>query len=127
MGTTVKQGIVQLIYATFLHNSQVLALSFGLVMTLILLFKKPKRLYLFFFLGFAFLIAHFEYLKHIVDPLQKQTVGVVITEEGFSRTRRWIDLFFNDIVPLAMYLIGWGSIFIGIFLTGNEKKKKKRR
>ena len=122
MSPVVKQGIIQLIYSTFLHNSETIALFIGIVLTLFLLFRKPKRVYLFFLIGFVCLLIRLEYLKHIVDPLEQQTVGVVITEEGHFRTKRWIDLFFNDLLPLGMYLAGWGSIFLGISSAGKKNR-----
>jgi len=126
MSPVIKQGIIQLIYATFLHNSEVIAFSLGIVISLFLLFRYPKRVYLFFLVGFVCLLIRFEYLKHVVDPLYQQTVGVVVSEEGHFRARKWMDLFFNDLLPLVFYLLGWGSIFGGIFLAetkGGERKK----
>ena len=111
MSPVIKQGIIQLIYATFLHNSEVIAFSLGIVISLVLLFRHPKRVYLFFLVGVVCLLIRFEYLKHIIDPLYQQTVGVVVSEEGHFRARKWMDLFFNDLLPLLFYLVGWGSIF----------------
>jgi Na+/phosphate symporter len=123
MNVAIKQGLVQLIYATFLHNSEVIALFLGILISLFLLIRRPKRTYTFFLIGFSLLLIRLEYLKHIADPLQKQTVGVVVTEEGYRRTRRFIDLFINDFIPLAMYFTGWGSTFLGIISAGRRKKK----
>ncbi len=126
MSPVIKQGLIQLIYSTFLHNSEVIALTVAIAISLLLLLRKPERIYVLFLLGFTLLLARFEYLKHVVDPLYKQTVGVVITEQGeYLKTRRLMDLFFNDLVPLALYIFGWGSIFSAMFLSkkGGEKKK----
>jgi len=133
MNSHVKQGLFQLVYATFLHNSEAIALSIGIVISLTLLFKKPARLYLYFFLSFSLLLARFEYLKHLVDPLQEQTVTTVITEEGHFRAKRLFDLFFNDLVPMILYLLGWGFLFFGISkakndeLLGKKKNEKKAK
>jgi len=124
MSPVVEQGLIQLLYATFLHNSEVIALFLGIVLSLVFLLRKPKRVYVFFLIGFSLLLLRFEYLKHIVDPLQKQTVGVVVSEEGYFRTRRWLDVFFNDLIPLGLYILGWGGIFSGLFLAGERKKGK---
>jgi len=126
MSPVVKQGIIQLIYSTFLHNSEAIALFTGIALALFLLFRKPKRVYLFFLIGFVCLLVRLEYLKHIVDPLEQQTVGVVVTEEGHFRTKRWIDLFLNDLLPLAMYLAGWGGVFLGLFSVGKKNKVVKK-
>ena len=97
-----------------------------IIVSLFLLLRKPERIYVLFLLGFTLLLARFEYLKHVVNPLYKQTVGVVITEQGeYLRTRRLMDLFFNDIIPLVLYIFGWSSIFLAMILSrkGGEKKK----
>lgn len=120
----VQQGIIQLIYSTFLHNSEALAFFAGIICTLILLLRKPQRIYVLFLLGFTILFVRFEYLKHIADPLQQQTVGVVVTEQGYQRTRRLIDIFINDFLPLGMYIAGWGSIFWAM-IFGNKKIERK--
>lgn len=123
MSPVVKQGLFQLLYSTFLHNSEALALLVGVGLTLVLLFLKPKRNYLLFFVGFLFLLLRFEYLKHVADPLAQQTIGVVVTQQGFQRTRRLIDIFINDLIPLLMYFIGWGSLFLGILFSRGLNRK----
>lgn len=122
MSPLIKQGIIQLIYSTFLHNSEALAFFAGIICALILLLRKPKRIYVLFLIGFTALFIRFEYLKHIVDPLQQQTVGVVVTEQGYQRTRRLIDILINDLLPLGMYFLGWGSIFLAMVNFGRQKK-----
>jgi hypothetical protein len=126
MDKIIQQGIGQLIYATFLHNNEIIAFSLGILITLFLLFRRPRRVYLFFLIAFVCLLIRFEYLKHIVDPLSQQTIGVVVTEEGHWRTRKWLDLFFNNFIPLVLYLLGWGSMFIGLFLTSLDDEAERR-
>ncbi len=131
MSPNIQQGLFQLVYATFLHNSEAIALFVGIVISLFLLYKKPVRVYLYFLLGFTFLLARFEYLKHVVDPLHAQTVGIVVTEEGFYRTRRAFDIFFNDLVPMGLYVLGWGGLFMGVVKreeeSGKVNKKKRKK
>lgn len=123
MNPVVQQGMIQLVYSTFLHNSEAIALLAGIVIALLLLLRKPQRIYVLFLIGFTVLFIRFEYLKHIADPLQQQTVGVVVTEEGYQRTRRLIDIFINDLVPLVMYFGGWGSLFLAMILTNKKNRK----
>lgn len=123
MNPVVQQGVIQLVYSTFLHNSEAIALFAGVVTALLLLLRKPKRIYVLFLIGFTILFIRFEYLKHIADPLQQQTVGVVVTEEGYHRTRRLIDIFINDLVPLMMYFGGWASLFLAMILTSKKERK----
>jgi len=120
MNPELKQGFIQLVYSTFIHNSEAIAFAVGVLLSLYLLFKKPKRIYLLFLIGFTSLLLRQEYLKHIVSSLSRQTVGVVVTGKGHFRTRRLLDLFFNNFLPFGMYLVGWGSVFIGIVL---DRKK----
>ena len=120
----IKQGLIQLIYSTFLHNSEVIALVVAIAISLLLLLRKPERIYVLFLLGFTLLLARFEYLKHVVNPLYKQTVGVVVTEQGgYLRTRKLMDLFFNDLIPLALYILGWGSIFLAMIFASKKPRK----
>lgn len=121
MSPIIKQGIFSLIYSTFLHNSEVIALFLAAIFTLVLLFRKPSRFYLLFFVGFSLLLVRIEYLKHIVDPLQKQTQAVVVQESGHFRARRIIDVFLNDILPFVMYVAGWFSIFWGLLIYKGKK------
>ncbi len=123
MNSVVQQGMIQLIYSTFLHNSEAMAFFMGIVISLLLLLKKPQRIYVLFLFGFTALFIRFEYLKHIADPLQQQTVGVVVTEQGYQRTRRLIDIFINDLIPLVLYIGGWGSLFVAIITTGRKNRK----
>lgn len=127
MAPLVKQGIIQFLFSTFLHNSEVFGFLTALVFSLLLLIYRPRRVYIFFFIGFSFLLLHFEYLKHIADPLQLQTTAVVVSEDGYVRTRRWLDLLINNFIPLCLYILGWSGILIGLFLAGKKEKNKKRR
>jgi hypothetical protein len=123
MNAVVQQGMIQLVYSTFLHNSEALAFFVGIVLALLLLLRKPQRIYVLFLLGFTTLFIRFEYLKHIADPLQQQTVGVVVTEQGYQRTRRLIDIFINDLLPLVMYIGGWGSLFMAMIFSNKKNRK----
>ncbi|MBD3279341.1 MAG: hypothetical protein GF390_01365 [Candidatus Pacebacteria bacterium] len=125
MAPTIKTGLVQLIYFTWLHNDQALALFIGIMITAVLLFLRPKRITMFFLLGFVFLLARFEYLKHIADPLHAQTLNTVVQEDGHFRARKYLDLFFNDLVPLGLYLVGWGSLLLGVIMSGLQGRKPK--
>ncbi|MGD9129276.1 MAG: hypothetical protein PVJ09_02205 [Candidatus Woesebacteria bacterium] len=123
MNPALKTGLARLVYLTFLHNSDAIALFLGIILALVLLLRKPRRVYVFFLLAFVLLLARFEYLKHVVDPLQEQTVTTVIQEEGHHRAKRWFDVFFNDFVPMILYLSGWGTLFLGILISGGDMGK----
>ena len=118
-----QQGLFNLIYFTWLHNSQAIAYFIGAVITLILQFKKPNRKNLLFFVGFLVLLINFEYQKHFIDPLLEQTIQVVL-EQGSTATRfqRFANFFFQKLIPFSSYIIGWGGIFIAIILGSKEQK-----
>ncbi len=109
-----KQGLFQLIYFTYLHNQLAIGLIIAALVALILLLKKPQRQYVFFFLGFLLLILHFEYQKHIVKDLADQTIATLFLEEGNYRFRWLTKVGLYHLVPLIMWLLGWGSIILGL-------------
>ena len=114
---SLKTGLFQLLYFTFLHNADAIAYLVGIVFVFILLIKKPRRLLILFLLSFIMLELRFQYLKHIVDPLYDQTVGAMLQEGTFFRTRKLIDTILNDLIPMILYVGGWGCMFIGIFFS----------
>ena len=120
-----QQGMFQLIYWTWLHNYEVIALAFGALLAIGLMMKNPKRIYLLFFLGFLLLIFQFEYTKHIVQSLEEQTLQTVIVSDTQTKARRLIDFTLNRLVPFGTYLGGWGLIFMGMIIGGREKLAKK--
>jgi len=124
---SLKRGIFQLIYFTFLHNAEAIAYFFGIIFVFGLLMWKPRRVLMLFLLAFVCLEIRFQYLKHIVDPLYDQTVGAMLQGGTFFRTRRLLDLFMNDIVPLGLYIVGWGSLFAGIFFSSVQSLKKTHK
>lgn len=117
-----KQGLFQLIYFTYLHNQLVIGFLLALIGSLLMLIKKSERRYIWFFLGFLFLIFHFEYQKHIVQDLADQTISTLFLEAGHDRWRRLTGLVIYHFVPLALWLSGWTGIILGIF--GWQPKKK---
>jgi hypothetical protein len=124
MTTANQQGLFQLIYWTWLHNYQPIALGFGCLLAIGLMIYKPKRIYMIFFLGFLFLLLQFEYLKHFQKHLEEQTLQTAVLEAGQSKARKAINLFFNRLIPFGLYLGGWGLIFLGMLIGGRSSKNK---
>jgi hypothetical protein len=114
---SLKTGIFQLFYFTFLHNADAIAYLIGILFVFTLLIKKPHRSLVLFLLSFILLEMRFQYMKHIVDPLYDQTVGAMLQGGTFFRTRRILDLFINDLIPMILYLGGWGSMLLGILVA----------
>ena len=127
MNPEIKAGVFRLIYNTFLHNADAIAYFVGIIVALGSLLRKPKRKHVLYLIAFVFLLARFEYLKHIVDPLFEQTQTTMIQEEGHYRAKRYLDIIFYDLVPLFLYLGGWGSLFAALMIekSGQGKVESK--
>ena len=128
ISTQLQQGLFNLAYFTWLHNSQVVAYFVGIIITLFLQFKKPSRRNLFFFVGFLVLLLNFEYQKHFIDPLLEQTMQAVL-EQGATATRfkRLSNFFFQKFIPFASYLVGWGSIFLAMVLSSKNTDNPQKQ
>ena len=116
---SLKTGVFQLLYFTFLHNADAIAYLVGIIFVFVLLLKNPRRILVLYLLGFILLEIRFQYLKHIVDPLYDQTVGAMLQGGTFFRTRRILDLFLNDLVPMGLYV----GILFSVTKPGFLKKK----
>jgi hypothetical protein len=111
-----QRGLFDLVYFTWLHNAEAIAYFAGCLLALGLLFKNPKRLYLLFFMGFLFLLIEFQYVKHIVEPLEAQTLQTVLQQGATgARFQKLTSVFLEKIIPLSLYMVGWGCIFFGIW------------
>lgn len=120
MSPTLQNNLFDLVYWTFLHNSEAIALFLSMAVALGLLLWRPRREFVLWLIGFTLLLARFEYLKHVVDPLFNQTLEVVIRTEGHYRARKLMDIFFYDVIPLLLYVGGWLSIWIGMWLVARK-------
>ncbi len=118
-----KQGLFQLIYFTYIHNQLLIGLAVALISSLLLLLKKPQRRYVWFLLGFLFLIIHFEYQKHIVKDLTEQTIATLFLEEGYYRGRWLTRVALYHLVPFLLWLAGWGNIILGLSNWRGGKNK----
>jgi hypothetical protein len=121
-----QQGLLDLVYFTWLHNAEAIAYFIGCFLTLGLQFIRPRRLYLLFFIGFLLLLLQFQYVKHIVVPLEEQTLQTVL-QQGSQGVRftKLTSFFLQKLVPLGLYVTGWGSIFGGIFLKAKNPDKRE--
>ena len=122
-----QQGIVNLIYFTWLHNAEMLAYFAGGILSLGLLIRHPRRTFILMLLGFIFLMVQFQYIKHIVEPLMAQTLQAVL-ETGAQATRfqQLTRFILEKAVPIGLYLAGWGSIFLSILLLSRTPKQSPK-
>ena len=117
MNPQLQQGFFYLIYWTWLHNADALAFLVGAVFCLAWSVWRPNRLAIIWFIGFSLLLLRFEYIKHIVEPLFSQTVSTVVREGSHVKVNRLFDVLLFDLVPLGLYLTGWGSMIMGMVLA----------
>jgi len=125
ISSQLQQGLVNIAYFTWLHNSEAISYFIGCLIALFLQFKKPNRKNLLLFLGFLALLIQFEYVKHMIEPLMDQTLQAVL-EQGAAATRfqKILDFTLQKFVPFFLYFIGWGSLFISLFLSSKTSGKK---
>ena len=126
ISSNLQQGLINIIYFTWLHNSEAIAYFIGCLISLYLQFKKPNRKHLILFIGFLTLLIQFEYIKHMVTPLLDQTLQAVL-EQGAtaSRFQKILDFTLQKFVPFTLYLLGWGSLFLSLFLPSKTSGKKQ--
>jgi len=109
-----KSGLLLTLYTTWLHNSLVIALVAGFLLTCFLMILKPKRRLIFFLLGFLFLILEFEYRKHFGEALKEQTINSIMAQGGGFQVKRQVEDFFQKVLPFALWATGWAMIFLGM-------------
>lgn len=102
----------------FAHNGEVIAYVLGAMLSLAVLFFRPRRLALVFFVAFATLSFNFEYDKHLMLPLRNQTIATVVSNpETHLFTQRILNLFLTEVVPVLLFILGWGLLFLGILAS----------
>ncbi|MCL5411905.1 MAG: hypothetical protein M1150_04210 [Patescibacteria group bacterium] len=116
-----KQNLLQSIYLLFSHNHIVIAYSGGAVLAAILSFLKPNRFHLLLLLGFLILAFNFEYDKHIIEPLRNQTLTSIIGNGNHVKAEYYLDLFISEVIPVILYVLGWGLIFLAMIIGGKPK------
>lgn len=121
-----QQNLIHTLYALFIHNYIVFAYFFGFLLSVIISIIRPSRFSILLLLGFAILTFSFEYDKHIIEGFRQQTLQSLITEKPHYRLERLIDLIISEILPIIFYLLGWGLIYLALFLEGIKKKKDKK-
>lgn len=120
----IKQNIIITAYLLFSHNYIVLAYFAGLLITSFLSILKPSRFSVLLLVGFLILIFSFEYDKHLIVPFRNQTIKSLITKTPHYRLQRIINLTISEILPIILYTLGWGFIYLAIIIEGLKKSKK---
>lgn len=119
---TFKQQAASTLLATFLHNQYAIAFTLGIVISLALLLYKPNRHTVLYLISFIILLIAFEYDKHIVSALEKQTINSMALAEGGAMV--WLKRTLYKILPFLFFLTGWGTLFLAIILQTIAGKSK---
>ncbi len=106
-------SLINTVYLTFAHNEYAIAFFLGTIMSFLLLLYKPSRYATLLLIGFSTLLVGFEYQKHIMEPLQNQTLESLESDGGASTLT--LVRVFQKLLPFGFFTIGWGSIFFSIF------------
>jgi len=113
-------GLINTAFLTFIHNQDAIGYFIGIIIAVLLLFYKPSRINMLFLLGFIFLLFGFEYNKHIIAPLEDQTLSSIGANGG---AEVFFKRIFQKLLPISFFLIGWGSVFWGIIFQTFKLKK----
>lgn len=122
-----KQNIITTIYLLFSHNHIAIAYLTGMIICIGLSIYKPSRFTILLFLGFLILLFAFEYDKHIINGLREQTTTSLITIQQHNRVRKIINLIISQLLPLFLYILGWGLIYIAIITAAIKLGKKNKQ
>ncbi|PIP56582.1 hypothetical protein COX05_02320 [candidate division WWE3 bacterium CG22_combo_CG10-13_8_21_14_all_39_12] len=111
------ENVTHALYTTFDHNQTVIAYVAAIIVSAALAIYKPNRFSILMLLGFIMLGFGFEYDKHIIGPLTRQTLAAVVQDpEAHTRATKVINIFFGEVLPIVFYITGWGLVFWGMIV-----------
>ncbi len=117
-------SLLATIYSTFDHNKIVIAYALAAILAAFLVFKRPSRFHVLLLFGFAILAFTYEYEKHIIAPLREQTLQAVAPDPNVHvRTQKYLDIFLSVLIPIGLYITGWGLVFWAMVIGGKNGKK----
>lgn len=124
VGPDIEQAIRHTFLLTFLHNAYPIALFFGMIASIGFALYRPSRRSILLFLGLSLLLAHFEYVKHVVEPLLLQTQVTLTTD-----TPRWKFIWITEklitkIVPFMLLASGASATMLSTLFTRRNVQKK---
>lgn len=123
----IEQALSHFFRLTFLHNAYPIGLLLICIISLSLAIHKPTRAKLLIFSGALFLLVHFEYLKHILDPLKAQTLLTVTTETPRYKFVWLVDKFLTKILPIGLLASGICAGILGMSQYLKERAKKEEK
>ena len=122
-----KSSLANTLFLTFAHNQYAIAFFFGIILAILILFKKPSRYATLILIGFATLLLGFEYDKHIIEPLQNQTLESLSLDASETSVSLFLVRTFRKLLPIGFFIIGWGSLFLAILSKAFNFDLKNRK
>ncbi len=119
---SLTDGIINTIFLTFLHNQYAIAFFIGAGFSFLALLIKPSRFAVLLLIGFITLLVGFEYDKHIIAPLQDQTLNSLGLSEAGGSASTLVVRTFQKLLPVFFFTFGWGSLFLAIFTKAVKKE-----
>jgi len=119
-----RQSVGYAFKLTLVHNF--LPIGYLLIITVLLFWAlyKPTRKKLLAIIGFSALLFNFEYQKHFLGPLKKQTLDSLTTVNPHYRFQWLIDRFLTKGLPFFLYslvTISFMAIAISLLIHRNKK------
>lgn len=121
---SLTDGIINTVFLTFLHNQYAIAFLGGAVLAIFSLLVKPSRRTVLLLIGFVTLLVGFEYDKHIIAPLQDQTLTSLGLDKSGGSASTLVIRTFQKLLPVFFFTIGWGSLFLAIFAKGMKRNEE---
>jgi hypothetical protein len=123
---SLESSFINTLFLTFIHNQDAIGYFLGIVVSVGLLLYKPNRFSAFLLVGFIFLLFGFEYNKHIIQPLEDQTLTSLGLKEDTGLYARGVAALLKRLLPLMFFFVGWGSI-LGALIANAIKADSKQK
>ncbi len=117
---SLESSFINTLFLTFIHNQDAIGYFLGIVVSIGLLLYKPNRFSAFLLVGFIFLLFGFEYNKHIIQPLEDQTLTSLGLKEDTGLYARGVAALLKRLLPLMFFFVGWGCV-LGSLVYRNLK------
>lgn len=123
VGPDIEQAIRHTFKLTLLHNAYPVVLFFGILISVGFALHKPSRARILFAVGLSLLLMHFEYGKHIADPLLQQTQVTLTTDTVNHRFVWLVNKLITRIIPFFLLVGGVIATITSLLLSRLIRKK----
>ena len=113
---TILSNLLNTLFSLYTHNGPVLFYSLGICAAIAHLLRRPSRRAVFALLGFGLLLFSFEYQKHFVAHFHTHLVLQITDPTVQPREYSLATRVTQQVLPIAMDIVGWGMLFIALFL-----------